>query len=302
MSKIQKIMINSKNVVSGTNNSEYNYTFPSTRQFKKGSQMCLSKLCVYYSWFNINATLYNNNIISYKWFNSSGVLNTTINVTIPDGFYSYDDITEYLCSVMTTTGHYIKGSTAYGFSLDANPTTSSNFFFIRLRENQTYYACELDIFPLPPSATSGITKGSTSWALPTSATQPQFILSSSNNSKLLFGFDAGTFGGVATTSTSVRYSTYTPQITPANSIILLNSLIRNDLGNPATLFYSFSSDVDFGKMIIEQPSISQWLPILEGSYSNFSIYFKDQDLDQVYLRDNSVILEFMISEPEELQM
>lgn len=299
MTKVQKILINSKNVVPGTNNNTYNFQFANTRTFKEGSKMCLSKLCVYYSWFNINKNLYNNNIISYKWFNSSGNLNTIVQIEFDDGFYSYDDMTEVIANVMFKMGHYTKGSTSYGFSLEQNPTSASPHFYIRLRENSTFYACELDIFSLPPNGTTGITRGSNSWALPSLATQPQLIIPSTNTFNLLIGLNSGTYGGNQTTETEIKYSSFTPQITPCNSVIILNDLIKNEMGSPTSLFYSFTWNVNFGGMIFENSPTLQYMPILPGSYNSFNIFFRDQDMRPIHLKDNSLILEFLVEEPED---
>ena len=106
------------------------------------------KNCYYCSWYNINASLYNNNVFQYKcrFINNSGSLNTTITVAIPDGFYySINSIKLYLQSVMLANGHYLYDTVA-----------KKNIFFIEFVFNPTYYVFQLNMTPMYASGSVGI--------------------------------------------------------------------------------------------------------------------------------------------------
>lgn len=107
----RNILIDSSNVVPGTNNSKYIYKFQHPQTFTDSS-IALNTLNMYYSWFNISSKLYNNNVFQYKWFNSSGSLADTFTVTILDGFYSITSINLYFQTVMLANTHYLYDTVA----------------------------------------------------------------------------------------------------------------------------------------------------------------------------------------------
>jgi hypothetical protein len=178
-SATKNILINASNVVKGTNNTKYVYKFQSPQTFTD-SAIALNSLNCYFSWYNIIARLYNNNTFQYLWLNSTGVLNVTVNVVIPDGFYSISSINLYLQSVMLANGHYVYDT-----------TTKLNIFFAEFVVNPTYYAFQLNLTPMYPKASVpiGLTRGGTGWDFPTSQRTIQVIINSSNNFKDVIGFN-----------------------------------------------------------------------------------------------------------------
>ena len=88
------IIFNDQNIIEGTNNSMLRLKFSSPLQIDSTEQIALSTLNMYYSWFNISASQYNNNVFQYRWFDASGVLNQVFTVTIPDGLYTIDTLNE----------------------------------------------------------------------------------------------------------------------------------------------------------------------------------------------------------------
>jgi len=84
---MRTLILNSQNIVPNTNNSELVYAFPAgSITIKESQQIALATLQMYYSTFNITA-LNNNNTYQYVWVDG-----TIVNVLMPDGFYTLDDI------------------------------------------------------------------------------------------------------------------------------------------------------------------------------------------------------------------
>ena len=98
------IVLNSTNIVSGSNNSSLTYRFPNSVTFDD-HQIAVQSVSMYYSWANINSTTLKNNAFSYSWTIAGST--TTYNVTIPSGLYEISDINNYLQFVFIQNGHYL---------------------------------------------------------------------------------------------------------------------------------------------------------------------------------------------------
>lgn len=291
---MHNIVISGSNVVPGTNNTQYKYKFPSSITLDKYTSIALVSLNIYFSWFNINASLYNNNKFSYKWFNSSGVLNQTINVTIPDGYYQVSDLNKYLQSVMYANGHYL---------LDAN---SNAIYYLSFDTNSILYAVQLYSNPVPTLASagsSGYTKPTSAWGYPSAATTPQVIIPSTGKFSTLIGINAGTY---PTASQSTKYavsSQSTPQLSPASSLLICCSLCNQPYSSPSNVLYSFSKgDTSFGSTVIIEPKAQCFLPIKQGTYSEMTIEFRDQDYNPVVLQDSQLVMMLVIRTKEDIEL
>lgn len=283
------ITLNSSNVVASTNNTRYKYTFPSGITFDQYSSVALISCNIYYSWFNISSS-YNNNKISYKWIDT-----VTYTITIPDGNYSVSSLSLYIQSVMYANLHYM---------LDG--TTSKNpVYFISLAENSTLYAVQLYCNRVPTaneilSTSTSIYKNYTkptgaTWSQPTTDTtaRPQVIISSTNDLCDILGLSAGTYPSTLT-STANTYSVtsdYTPQVSPVSSIIMTCSLCNQKMSRPTNILYSFNATgVSFGESIDVVPSQLMFVPITNGNTTEFYVEFRDQDFNQMYIRDPQLVI------------
>src|SRR5271156_5680491 len=76
---------------------------------------CLDNLTIYYSWFNIKQSLYNN---EFQYSDGKAVYK----VTLPDGSYEISDINNYLHLQMQINGHSTmkNGIATYNINLYAN--------------------------------------------------------------------------------------------------------------------------------------------------------------------------------------
>ena len=72
----------------------------------KDYYLALDSISMSYSWYNVSSK-YNNNILSYS--HDSG--RTINNITLPDGNYSYDEMSLYIQRVLKANGHSEDGIT-----------------------------------------------------------------------------------------------------------------------------------------------------------------------------------------------
>ena len=97
------LIINSSNVV-GTTNSTYQYKFIQGSFVAKDCEIAVGSLTIPYSWYNVS-TFYSNKSFSLTF----GYLatSTTLNIVLPDGFYTTSDINNYIQNKMIENGLYL---------------------------------------------------------------------------------------------------------------------------------------------------------------------------------------------------
>lgn len=286
---MKTLIINGENLVSGPYNDTYKYNFPIGSVEFKNDQVAVSAIYMYYSWFNITSattgSMYNNNVFQYVWYDNAG--SSTYTVTLPDGYYEVSDINAYLQSQMVANGHYL---------LDSN---GDYVYYLELVTNTTYYAVQFNSYPIPTSLPSGYTNPA-SITFPATATTPQIIISSTNNFKDVLGFDAGTYPSPTQTTNYSKLSDYTPQVSPVSSLILSCTLLNNRYAIPSTLLYSFSpAGVSFGSLINITPPEMSFVDIQDGSYTDFTIEFRDQSLNRIAINDTNLVIMLTIKDKYE---
>lgn len=276
------VIINSSNLVAGTTN-QYRFSFPAgSVHFPKGSKIAISNISMYYSWFNITSA-YNNNTFQIVFPTSTTP--TTLNITIPDGFYSVSDLNSYLQQEFITAGLYL---------VDSN---GDYVYYAEFLENPTSYAIQFNSYPVPTSLPATYTNPA-SMTFPLVATTPQLVVSSSNDFGLVIGFSAASYPSVVQSTTYSGLSDITPQISPVNSVITTCSLVNNRLNIPNTVLYSFNADVGFGSLIRSSPNEYAFIPISPGSYESLLITFLDQRYLALPMRDTEILVQLLVEVPE----
>lgn len=279
------ILLNSSNVVAGSDNSKYEYKFP-VPKLMNNSSIALHSLQLYYSWFNINAALYNNNTFVYKWWNSNRVLKN-FTVTIPDGFYTIETLNLYVQSEFLKNGHYLYDT-----------IEKKNIFYIEFISNATYYSIQLNILPMYATGTkpSHITKQNT-WALPDNQETPIVIIPSTGNFKDLLGFTPASYPPTTQNTLYQHLSDYTPQLSPVSSVIMRCNLVQNDYALPNDVLYSFTSGTaGFGDIINEKPNELYFSKIPNGSFNSIQISFYDQNFNSMHILDPQLLITLLIKE------
>lgn len=237
---MRTLIVNSSNVVANTNNSVYKYNFPAGNvEFMKGQKLALGSIQMYYSTFNITSAQ-GNNKFNYIWVDGR-----TIEITIPDGFYSIDTLNDFLHFVMVQQGHYL---------LD---TAGNYYYFITFVVNASTYTIEINTFPISlatyPIATYNIGTYSSaiittsspstpvSWSRPTASITPMIQILN-NTFQALSGFTAGFYPqgqvGLSSTPPTTALAQATITNSPSTTTFAITSIVATTLtttGSPALL-------------------------------------------------------------------
>ena len=274
------IQLTQANIVPNTNNSQFLYRFPTSAKLHHRQKLALSSITMTYSTYNIT-TANGNNVFSYRWIDG-----LVYPVTIPNGYYTYDQINSYLQFVFIANGHYLIAP------------SGENVYFMVITPNVTTFTLEVVVFPM--SSTLYPTTGATPYVIPTgtapvwtppvTAIVPQFIVPATNIQNI-FGYAAGSYPtSQSFTSTQAFQSTSVPQISPLTSFTFQCSLANNLYSVPNSLFYSFSPTVLFGSKIILEPKFPIAVPLLEGTYSSFTLQICDQNYIPLSIIDPNIVI------------
>jgi len=297
---MRTLILNSSNIVAGTNNSILSYEFIGGGiTLKKGQKLALASLQMYYSTFNITV-LNKNNSFSYVWVDG-----TVNNVLIPDGFYDIPALNNYLHFVMVQNGHYLVSS------------AGDFVYLMTLGINPTIYAVELNCFGISVAVAAAnvwVLPAAPTWVLPTNFIVPELTVppSATSNFGLVIGFASGTYpnsviAGVppaqtqtpAFTSDQQFVSTIVPQVTPLSSFILTCSLINNDFAVPNNLIYSFAPQGTIGEQFTVAPNQYVFIDVYSGMYNRFNVQFIDQNFRPVAIQDPNMIIQLVVSDPND---
>lgn len=263
------LQLTGNNVVSGSSNKyRVQFPFPFTSY---NNEVALQSLFIYYSWRNITAA-YGNNTVSYI-FNG-----TTVNLTLPDGFYSINDISAYIQLDMYNRGYY---------TLDSN---GNPYYYLSIQSNTTYYAATLTCRPI--TLPSG---GSNPNGITLSGTSPQLVV---NNSAFgtLIGFTNASYPSSPSATVYQINSNQTAQISPTTSVNVNTNCVNNskiNYTNPTTI-YTFSPNVGYSSQIIIQPTELLFYKVLDQTYSSIEISFTDQNGRDLAILDTNLVANLIL--------
>lgn len=274
------LCLNSSNVVAGSFNTSYRYTFIGGNFRTDDCEMCISQSTIPYAWYNISSS-YGNNTFSLIF--PTGATTQTIAVTLPDGYYSVSDLQQYIQQVCITNKFYLitsGGSYVYPFFLSYS---------------STYYKVQIICATIPNAAdmaTLGYTQPAGAPALPAATTGVQFVTGTLGT---FLGFaNATTLPTVATGATQNFLSTQTPVGSNVNSLIFRCSLVDNNVTMPSDIMDGCAINTAFGTNIIYDPSFEKWVKMKNGTYSSLTFTIVDQNFNQIYSVDPNVAITLMI--------
>lgn len=301
------LVLNSSNVI-GSNNSIFKYNFINgSFEINDESEMCVSQIVIPYSWFNINKAFYTNATIQYKFPNGSSP--NTYTVSIPDGYYSVSDISNYLALYMVSQNQYFY-----------NSTTGNNQYFIQIVTNTTYYSNQIIITPVPTALPSGYSlptnivngftytgfnsnsttagaSGSINSFYPLVSTTPQVIIPTYTGVYgigSILGFTSGIYPTISQTTSYNILSNTTPNATPVNSIVVRSDVVNNPCAMPSDILDTFSISSSFGSNITYSPPYEKWISIQEGTYASLTIAFQDQNFNTLQANDPNVLIALLL--------
>jgi hypothetical protein len=272
--------------------STFQYNFPGNTSFD--NKQLLPSVIVYpFSNFNFTS-YYQNNSFQVIWIDG-----TVLTVTLPNGYYSYQDISQFLDQVMIDQTWYTINS--------GTPVTYN--YYLQIQDNVTFYACQLNSVPVPTAAqaaTAGITQpAGATWSWPVVPTNPQFVIPAvptppnqyGTSFSVSTGFEPQTWPPAQTPGSGQSLlSSFTPQINPVTTVVVLCSLINNTFAANNQVIYAFNTgETAFGSYLTINVPQEIWLNCSRGYFPNFTLSFVDQTLrNLVPLQDPTVTVIFSI--------
>ena len=276
------LVLNSNNVVSGSNNSRYSYSFIGNTNINilDEAEMCISNITIPYSWFNFTKA-YGNNKFTFQ-FPQLGT-SIVLVLTIPDGFYTIDDINALFQQFCINNGLYLinsSGQYVYYMVFMYNPAT----YGIQL-------ICSLVPLTLPSGWTAPV-----GWVFPTGVSRcPQLVLQSSDGTfNKMIGFEYGTYP-VSNFANYNVVSTLVPVGSIVNSLICRCSLVNNNVGFPSDVLDTIPITSTFGANINYSPPALKYVKMSSGNYQKLEILFVDQNLNSINILDSNVCISLLIN-------
>jgi len=270
--------------------------FNNAQKFTR-AEITLHSLQIPYSWFNISAQQ-GNNVFQFEM--PTGATYALFNVTIPDGFYSIDDLNSFFQLFMLQ-------NQCYTF-LTAD-TTETPIFYISFVSNALYY--RTTIFANPVPAAGGLYSYPPNYAgtgiPPTQSVDPVMIIGTvgtNSNSSIYpagsvtpglysfsktLGFSPGTYPALNTTTAFSMNGQFPPMIETTNIVNVEIDCISNSSISPnPRVIAQVSPNVDFGGLITYQPFQPLWLPVTDNTYQEFNIRFVDEFMNPLNNQDGNI--------------
>lgn len=283
------IVLNSTNILAGSNNSTLVYNFPTSVRFDN-HQIAVQSVNMYYSWRNIDSTSLKNNTFTYTWVVAGAT--TVYTVNIPPGLYEISDINNFLQFTFIQRGQYLINA------------TGQYVYYAEFLVNPNTYAVNIITYPVPTSLPSG-------WSLPVANTQTgavAFVGFPTQNFNPLITIPANfsLIMGYATNFTTSQNTgvntilTYTssisPQVQPNPTALMTISNISNEYSSPTSVIHSVVPDVGFGELIKSIPNEYVWCRLLKGTISSLFVRFVGQDSNNLAILDNNMTIILLIRE------
>jgi len=314
---MRTIVFNSSNIQDTSVNNTLVYKFPNSVQFKN-NYIALQSATMYYSWFNISASL-GNNQFSFQYHNASGGSPTFQVITFPDGIYDVSTMNQYIQFVCLQNGWYMTKL--------VNGVTN-NVFFVELELNISKYAVQINCYTVPNSTLN--TSSAVGYLAPTTGTTitkgfpgasylPMVITNSAFNKTI--GYPAGwqSFNYFGTSASSGTYNLVPYSWNPTSSVIGVASYLSNTAPNitgnsavyiaitginnpyalPSSIIYAISPSGGVGAIIVDKPPQFGWNKMIDGTYNQLTLTLLGQDFQPLTIKDPDMTFLFILKDGEE---
>ena len=279
------IIFNKNNLIANGFNNQLRFNFTGNSVNFKNKELAISSIQLYNSQFNINNSVYNNNTFTIQI--PAAASYTDINISLPNGYYEYSDISNYITQQLINAGAYL---------IDGS---GNNVVYIKVSANQTYYACQIDLLATPTSLPVGYTRPGTGLysalgtGLPSSTNTPKIVIS--GNFATVIGFATGTYPSSTQTTNQSFTSNLTPQINPVSSYLIRCNVINNSVSQPPDILTGFSTQgTKIGQLISVSPPEYQWVSVADGAYNNITLTITDQDFNYIKFQDPSILITVLV--------
>jgi hypothetical protein len=276
------LVMNSNNVVAGSNNTRYSYTFLNNNlTILDEAEICVSNITIPYSWFNIT-TVYANRTFNVIWDIAGTAY--TVSFTLQEGFYTINTLNEAFQQLFINQGMYLinqNGNYVYYLTLVYNPST---------------YGVQLIASVIPSSLPVGWTQPSNFFGYPSVARTPQLSLLSTSNLYQILGFvNNADYPSTSLTVPASFLSTFTPIGSNVNSLIITCNLVNNPCGFPSNILDTMPITSTFASNINYSPYALKWVKISAGTYQKMEIQIVDQNLNAMNILDNNVCISLLMN-------
>jgi len=270
----QVIPISQVNAVVGQPNT-FQYRFPQNAMFSE-RRIAIANMILPYNWYNLSTSYANTTGISMIF--PTGATTATINMTIPNGFYTITQLNAFLQAQMVANNFYLVNG-------------STNVYYLEIVANSNTGLAQLNCYDVPLTTTYT----NNGWVLPTTPNQvPQLVITNAEFGKII-GFAIGTYPTLPTqVSTYSVQSTFQPQISPVSSIYVCLSCINNELSSPNNIVSVIPINTTFGAQIIFSPSEFIWVKALDGTIANITLTLFDQNMRALQLLDTNMTANILV--------
>ena len=281
------LVFNSSNVV-GTNNNTYQYNFIQGAVNIKDCEIAVGSLTIPYSWYNVTS-YYNNQKFTIVFPYGVG-LNYTMNIVLPAGFYTVNDINQYVQLQCINQGLYLTYS-------------GQNVYYFNISANSTYYTVNVLLSLIPASGalpagylqpTSGYWSNTAGNGLPTTSTTPTFSIPATGGIGTIIGYPASYSLGPSTTQSLNGSSSLTPNGSTVNGLLMRCNLVDNNIATPSDILDGVPINSTFGSNITYDPSFEKWVRMKDGTFNQMTITFNDQNLNTLFALDPNILLTLLI--------
>lgn len=328
------IILNSSNVVIGSNNSQYKYNFINGFTIPPNSEISINQITLPYSFYNITQLL-GNNTFSYT-MPTSGSTSVTRSIILSDGFYTLTDINNVLYQDLDSQNYFYYSTTV---PVSTGISIPNKIYPITFSTNTKNYCNSITFNWIANSASmvSTLYGSSYVWALgvyPTSVTLPTVTITGTvNSTSYLFGNIVGFINGtypnaipitisnanaslpgysnpVVINGNSLKINTITslsvnltgtvsaipfPSLaTNINGIIVRCNLVENDISSTSDILDSFPITSTFGSNLNYIPISNNACKLKPGKFQNLVISFYDQNLNSINILDSNVLISLVI--------
>ena len=280
------LTFNATNLLNNGYNNTWQLQLAGSSCAFKNSELSVHSIGLFNSQFNIDSAAYSNNTFSIQM--PTGSTTSTINITLPNGYYAYSDINRLIQSNLVSAGAYL---------IDNN---NNNIFYIQCEANATYYSCQFDVSAVPTTLPTGWSRPATGLyssggsGLPTSSTTPQLVINNAGFGSVI-GFTNGSYPSSSSSVSQSFLSNQTPQINPVSSYILRCSIVHNPYTIPFDALTSFTTQgTSIGQLITYQPTEHSYVSIPDGNYTTITLTIVDQLQRFAHFRDSNTLITLMI--------
>jgi hypothetical protein len=250
------LIITSNNSIVSNQNSTFTLRLPRSITFTN-KEIGLVSSQFYYSNENIKAS-YGNNTFAINYTRNS--INSTLNITLPDGYYSYSDLNSYI---------HLEFDKANIWWLDADGV---RVYPLELVANPVYYSATISFIFFP--------------TFPSGYTNPNNLATNQNVSMTIpekfgkiIGFEGDLLPDESLSVPTSFNSSKTPEISPVSAYSIATNLVNDinfntEFSDSVAVFNSGSTR--YGALITENPSVISFYPVADGTYSSIIVSIRDQ--------------------------